>query len=212
MAVEGELAPTRRSRGKLSYPASGVTTAGVASGSSLSTTHGSAARPAFRSRPPPMAAGHRDHRPDRAEPLGVEHVRGHGHLRRPCATSAPTARTCARSASTASRCLRDQGLAARLAPQARSGEVAAVPAVPRAQRALVAQARRVGRMPDRDLADLHGVQEGPQAARSTSSRATASAARRTRTTTPTTTPARSTRSIRAATSSRICCCRSFRPE
>ena len=49
-------------------------------------------------------AGHRGHRTDRAQPVGVEHVRGHGHLRRRCATSAPTARTSAKSASTASRC------------------------------------------------------------------------------------------------------------
>ena len=48
--------------------------------------------------------GHRGHRPDRAEALGVEHLRRHGHLRRRSATSAPTARTSAKSASTASRC------------------------------------------------------------------------------------------------------------
>jgi len=45
MAVEGELAATPpKSEAKVSYPASGVTSAGVASGSSLSTTHGGAGR------------------------------------------------------------------------------------------------------------------------------------------------------------------------
>ena len=45
MAVEGELAAAApKSEAKVSYPASGVTSAGVASGSSLSTTHGGAGR------------------------------------------------------------------------------------------------------------------------------------------------------------------------
>ena len=73
-------------------------------------------------------AGHRDHRPDRAEPVGLEHGGGHGHLRDASATSAPTARTCSRWASGRAAAMRDQGLAARVAPQARSGEVAAVSA------------------------------------------------------------------------------------
>ncbi len=45
LAVEGTLAKEApKTEAKLSYPASGVTRAGVASGSSLSTTHGGAAR------------------------------------------------------------------------------------------------------------------------------------------------------------------------
>ena len=45
MAVEGALAEAApKAEAKVSYPASGVTSAGVASGSSLSTTHGGAGR------------------------------------------------------------------------------------------------------------------------------------------------------------------------
>jgi hypothetical protein len=57
MAVEGTLAkepPT--TQGKLSYSASGMTRAGVASGSSLSTTHGGAARLGVSFQTEPMAA------------------------------------------------------------------------------------------------------------------------------------------------------------
>ena len=46
-----------------------------------------------------------------------------------------------------------QGLAARLAPQARSGALAALSPVSRARRAAVARARRAGRVPRGDLAD-----------------------------------------------------------
>ena len=56
MAVEGTLATTApKSTGKVSYPASGVTRAGVASGSSLSTTHGGAGRLGVSFETAPMA-------------------------------------------------------------------------------------------------------------------------------------------------------------
>ena len=103
--------------------------------------------------------------------------------------------------------VRDQGVAARLAPQARPGEVAAVPPVPRARRALVAEARRDRRVPGRDLADLHGVQERATSCGSTSRRATAWARSTSRTTTRTTTRAARRPSIPAGRRSRTCCCR-----
>ncbi len=57
MAVEGTLATEApKAAGKLSYPASGVTRAGVASGSSLSTTHGGAGRLGVSFQTEPMAA------------------------------------------------------------------------------------------------------------------------------------------------------------
>jgi len=57
MAVEGTLAnDAPKSEGKISYSASGITRAGVASGSSLSTTHGGAARLGVSFQTEPMAA------------------------------------------------------------------------------------------------------------------------------------------------------------
>jgi hypothetical protein len=54
-AVEGELTPAPQQKmAKLTYAASGVTKAGVASGSSLSTTHGSADRAGVSFHTPPM--------------------------------------------------------------------------------------------------------------------------------------------------------------
>ena len=85
-----------------------------------------------------------------------------------------------------------------------------VPAVPRARRAVVAETRRDRRMPGRNLADLHGVQEGPQAAPRHVAGGRRRARSTSRTSTRTTTRARRPRSIPAATSRRICCCRSFR--
>ncbi|MDO8596584.1 MAG: CocE/NonD family hydrolase, partial [Sulfuricaulis sp.] len=54
-AVEGELTPAPQQKmAKLTYAASGVTKAGVASGSSLSTTHGSAERIGVSFHTPPL--------------------------------------------------------------------------------------------------------------------------------------------------------------
>ncbi len=54
-SVEGELTPTpQQQAGKLTYSASGVTKAGVASGSSLATTHGSAERTGVSFNTPPL--------------------------------------------------------------------------------------------------------------------------------------------------------------
>lgn len=57
MAVEGGLgAAPPRQEGRVSYPASGLTSAGVASGSSLSTTHGGAGRLGVSFETAPMKA------------------------------------------------------------------------------------------------------------------------------------------------------------
>ena len=154
---------------------------------------------------PPLDRGHRDHRAARRDVLCVERERGHGPV-----PDAPQFRR---------RRQRDhgdrpaghagaggEGLAARLAPRARSGVVAAVPAVSQAHAAAVSEARRDRQGRRRNLADLDDVQEGPPHP------ARRAAARRRRqpvaicTITPTTTPA-PTRSTRAANTSRICCCR-----
>ena len=84
--------------------------------------------------------GHRDHRSAGDERVGVEHHRG----RRPHGDAAQhrpgwQGSAGSRPAGPAHRA--HQGLAARFAPQAGQGEVAAVPPVPRARRALVADAR-----------------------------------------------------------------------
>jgi len=55
MGVEGELTMTPpKAAGKLTYPATGVTKAGVASGSSLATTHGNTGRTGVSFETPPM--------------------------------------------------------------------------------------------------------------------------------------------------------------
>ena len=109
---------------------------------------------------PPLAAGHRDHRAGRRGAVGIERDRGHGSV-----PHAPQHR-CRRQRGVGDRPAGRAGagrerLAARLAPRARSGAVAAVSAVSQAQAAAVSHARRNREGGGRDLADLDGVQERP---------------------------------------------------
>ena len=109
-------------------------------------------------------AGHRSDGPDRAQRLGLEQRERHGYLRDdPQHRSRRQGRVRSRAARRF-RAGRDERVAARFAPQARSRKIAAVPAVSRARRALVAQARRDRRVPGRSLADVDGLQERAQAA------------------------------------------------
>ena len=116
--------------------------------------------------------GHRDHRPHGAGAVGVQLVRGHGHLRHDQKHRAGWRRHLGgRTAGLRSGAGR-QGLAARSPPQAGSEQEPALSPVPHARRTAMAEARRSRRMPDRDLAELHGVQEGTphQAGRSATRR------------------------------------------
>ncbi len=132
------------------------------------------------------AGGERNHRPARDEPVGFEHDGRHGHLRH----AAQHRRR--RQGSLRGRAARPagaahQGVAARLAPQARPGEVAAVSPVSSSQRAPLVEPRRAGRVPDRDLAHFHRARQRATGCAWTSSRATALGARRIRTITRITT-------------------------
>ena len=69
--------------------------------------------------------GHRDHRPDRARDVGVEHVGGHGHLRDDPQHRPRRKRRVGDRAAGARRGAGHEGLASRLAPQARPGTFAA---------------------------------------------------------------------------------------
>ena len=109
---------------------------------------------------PPMERGHRDHRAARRDVPCVERERGHG----PVPDAPPFRRRRQRDhgdrpAGHAG--AGGEGLAARLAPRARSGAVAAVPALSQAYAAAVPEARRDRQGRCRDLADLDDVQEGP---------------------------------------------------
>ncbi len=197
MGVEGALvdAPPKKAA-KITYSASGSTKAGVASGSSLATTHGNTGRPGVSFVTAPLAAGHRSDGAARDEPVGVEHVGRHGHLRH-AAQHRPRrqGRVRSRPARPAG-AVRHQGLAARIAPQARSGAVTAVPAVSRAQRTVVAEARTRSSSARSKCGRRRWCSRRAIASASTCSRATASAARPTRTITAITTRAPRTRSIR----------------
>ena len=198
---DGRRARCSRSRRKprsARYAASPPSHAGV---SSSAPSHAAGQRGAHRHLVRDRAARrrHRDHRARSCSCCGCRARRRTWTSSRRSATSGPTARTSGKSASRAGRDAGDEGVAARVAPQARSGEVAAVPAVSRAHRAAVARRRarssnarwrsgrrawcsRKGHRIRLDIQPRDGV--GASAYR---------------TTTPTTTSARRTRSMPAGT-------------
>ena len=137
-------------------------------------------------------------------------ARGHGYFRHAAQHRSGRARTCRRSGSRASRC------SCVTKGWLRASHRKLDPAKSLPYRPYHAHDERwwlkpgeIGRVPGRDLADQHGVQEGPQAAPRHLAARTASARSTSRTSTPTTTPAPRPRFIREETSSRICCSRSF---
>ena len=120
--VEGELvqaAPPKDGQAHLLRPAASPRPAWRRA-RRCATTHGNIGRTGVSFETAPMQAGHRSHRTDRAQAVGVEHVRRHGHLRdHPQHRSRRQGRLRGRPARPAG-AVRDQGLAARVAPQARS--------------------------------------------------------------------------------------------
>ncbi len=105
-------------------------------------------------RTPPLTQAPRDHRPGRGQTVGVVA----NHRRRSVPGAAPVrSRRPGGHLHRRQRSARAGGirLAARLAPQARPENVAAVPALAHARRGMAAQAGRAGRARHRDLADLH---------------------------------------------------------
>ena len=129
MAAEGVLTcEPPQEEAKLTYPASGSTKAGIASGSSLATTHGNTGRTgvSFESAPMP-------HDTEVTGPLvlnlWVSSTSGrHGHLRDdPQHRPRRQRRVRSRPARPAG-AVRHQRLAARVAPQARQAKIAAVSA------------------------------------------------------------------------------------
>ena len=105
MGVEGALAATApKAAGKITYSASGASKAGVASGSSLATTHGNTGRSGVSFATAPLDEDTEVTGPAHDEPVGIEHVGGHGYLRHAAQHRSRRQGRVRESASMASRC------------------------------------------------------------------------------------------------------------